>query len=211
MAPYLDALIGKLLALLQRGRRNVQEGALTALAAVADTAEVGGCRDAGQWWRRRHGLAGWLSPCTGVNRVGNLGVAPGNLAAWSSMSLFPWIRPHLVLRRRCTAPSTACTAGVLCQVLRLVHAPHDKHPHTRIRWVVGVRNLRVAIAALWCKACCLAAACCLTLPINCHSCAACCACPPPTAGAGKEMQLLRAKALECVSLVGLAVGKERFG
>lgn len=39
MAPYLDALIGKLLALLQRGRRNVQEGALTALAAVADTAE----------------------------------------------------------------------------------------------------------------------------------------------------------------------------
>lgn len=40
MAPYLDALISKLLALLQRGRRNVQEGALTALAAVADTAEV---------------------------------------------------------------------------------------------------------------------------------------------------------------------------
>ncbi|PSC74524.1 ARM repeat-containing [Micractinium conductrix] len=39
MAPYLDALIGKLLALLQRGRRNVQEGALTAIAAVADTAE----------------------------------------------------------------------------------------------------------------------------------------------------------------------------
>jgi hypothetical protein len=32
--------------------------------------------------------------------------------------------------------------------------------------------------------------------------------PPP---AGKEMHLLRAKALECVSLVGLAVGKERFG
>jgi len=29
--------------------------------------------------------------------------------------------------------------------------------------------------------------------------------------AGKEQQLLRAKALECVSLVGLAVGKERFG
>lgn len=39
IAPYLDALISKLLALLQRGRRNVQEGALTALAAVADTAE----------------------------------------------------------------------------------------------------------------------------------------------------------------------------
>ncbi|KAL4452685.1 hypothetical protein ABPG75_008347 [Micractinium tetrahymenae] len=39
MAPYLDALISKLLALLQRGRRNVQEGALTAIAAVADTAE----------------------------------------------------------------------------------------------------------------------------------------------------------------------------
>ena len=49
MAPYLDALIGKLLALLQRGRRNVQEGALTAIAAVADTAEVRGvdsCRRA---------------------------------------------------------------------------------------------------------------------------------------------------------------------
>lgn len=41
MAPYLDALIGKLLALLQGGRRNVQEAALTAIAAVADTAEVG--------------------------------------------------------------------------------------------------------------------------------------------------------------------------
>ena len=33
----------------------------------------------------------------------------------------------------------------------------------------------------------------------------------PGTPAGKEMQLLRAKALECVSLVGLAVGKERFG
>lgn len=33
----------------------------------------------------------------------------------------------------------------------------------------------------------------------------------PSTPAGKEMQLLRAKALECVSLVGLAVGKERFG
>ena len=36
-------------------------------------------------------------------------------------------------------------------------------------------------------------------------------CPTWSAPAGKEMQLLRAKALECVSLVGLAVGKERFG
>lgn len=35
--------------------------------------------------------------------------------------------------------------------------------------------------------------------------------PPACCRAGKEMQLLRAKALECVSLVGLAVGKERFG
>ena len=59
MAPYLDALIGKLLALLQRGRRNVQEGALTALAAVADTAEVWG----GQ------GLVLRVCKCGGCRRV----------------------------------------------------------------------------------------------------------------------------------------------
>lgn len=35
--------------------------------------------------------------------------------------------------------------------------------------------------------------------------------PHPPVPTGKEVQLLRAKALECVSLVGLAVGKERFG
>jgi hypothetical protein len=38
MAPYLDTLIGKLLALLQQGRRNVQQDALTSLASVADSA-----------------------------------------------------------------------------------------------------------------------------------------------------------------------------
>jgi hypothetical protein len=36
MAPYLDELITKLLALLQKGRKNVQEGALTAMASIAD-------------------------------------------------------------------------------------------------------------------------------------------------------------------------------
>ena len=36
MAPYLDQLITKLLALLQKGRKNVQEGALTAMASIAD-------------------------------------------------------------------------------------------------------------------------------------------------------------------------------
>jgi hypothetical protein len=35
----LDTLIGKLLALLQQGRKNVQEGALTSLASVADCAQ----------------------------------------------------------------------------------------------------------------------------------------------------------------------------
>ena len=39
MAPHLDALIAKLLTLLQRGKRLVQEGALTAIASVADSAE----------------------------------------------------------------------------------------------------------------------------------------------------------------------------
>ena len=51
LQPYLDGVISKLLALLQRGRRNVQEGALTAVASVADTAEVG--RWAGVW------VGGW--------------------------------------------------------------------------------------------------------------------------------------------------------
>jgi hypothetical protein len=49
LAPYLDTLISKLLALLQRGRRRVQEAALTAIAALADTAEVG-AGGAGRWW-----------------------------------------------------------------------------------------------------------------------------------------------------------------
>ncbi|KAI7835878.1 hypothetical protein COHA_010225 [Chlorella ohadii] len=89
IAPYLDALIGKLLALLQRGRRNVQEAALTAIAAVADTAE--------EYFIKYYD---------------------------SCMPLMTSILTH---------------------------------------------------------------------------------------ASGKEMQLLRAKALECVSLVGLAVGKERFG
>eukprot|EP00271_Cylindrocystis_brebissonii_P019237 TRINITY_DN5787_c0_g1_i1.p1 TRINITY_DN5787_c0_g1~~TRINITY_DN5787_c0_g1_i1.p1 ORF type:complete len:1153 (+),score=248.27 TRINITY_DN5787_c0_g1_i1:117-3461(+) len=39
MTPYLDAIISKLLILLQTNKRMVQEGALTALAAVADCAQ----------------------------------------------------------------------------------------------------------------------------------------------------------------------------
>lgn len=40
LPPYLDELILKLLNLLQRGARLVQEGALTALASVADSSQV---------------------------------------------------------------------------------------------------------------------------------------------------------------------------
>jgi hypothetical protein len=40
VAPYLDTLISKLLALLQHGQRMVQEGALTAMASVADCAKA---------------------------------------------------------------------------------------------------------------------------------------------------------------------------
>ena len=39
LPPYLDALITKLLGLLQNGQKLVQEGALTALASVADCAK----------------------------------------------------------------------------------------------------------------------------------------------------------------------------
>eukprot|EP00878_Enallax_costatus_P012560 GHUV01013118.1.p1 GENE.GHUV01013118.1~~GHUV01013118.1.p1 ORF type:complete len:1009 (+),score=321.88 GHUV01013118.1:364-3390(+) len=39
MAPHLDALIAKLLTLLQQGKKIVQEGALTALASVADCSQ----------------------------------------------------------------------------------------------------------------------------------------------------------------------------
>lgn len=39
VAPYLDTMIGKLLALLQSGRHNVQEGALTSIASIADCAQ----------------------------------------------------------------------------------------------------------------------------------------------------------------------------
>lgn len=37
--PYLDVLIQKLLSLLQNGQKVVQEGALTAMASVADCAK----------------------------------------------------------------------------------------------------------------------------------------------------------------------------
>lgn len=71
MAPYLDALISKLLALLQRGRRNVQEGALTAIAAVADTAEV------------RLGVGGF--PVLGHPRVVQHGSRAGGVVrAWAA-------------------------------------------------------------------------------------------------------------------------------
>ncbi len=40
LPPYLDPLIVKLLNLLQHGARLVQEGALTALASVADSSQV---------------------------------------------------------------------------------------------------------------------------------------------------------------------------
>ncbi|KAJ7541709.1 hypothetical protein O6H91_10G072300 [Diphasiastrum complanatum] len=39
LTPYLDGIISKLLVLLQNGRKMVQEGALTALASVADSAQ----------------------------------------------------------------------------------------------------------------------------------------------------------------------------
>ena len=40
MQPYLDTLITKLLLLLQHGKKLVQEGALTAMASVADCSQV---------------------------------------------------------------------------------------------------------------------------------------------------------------------------
>lgn len=39
LPPYLDTLTQKLLALLQNGQKLVQEGALTAMASVADCAK----------------------------------------------------------------------------------------------------------------------------------------------------------------------------
>lgn len=39
LPPYLDMLIPKLLGLLQQGQKLVQEGALTAMASVADCAK----------------------------------------------------------------------------------------------------------------------------------------------------------------------------
>lgn len=40
IVPYLDTLITKLMNLLQHGKKLVQEGALTAMASVADCAQV---------------------------------------------------------------------------------------------------------------------------------------------------------------------------
>ena len=39
MPPYLDTLITKLMGLLRNGQKIVQEGALTAMASVADCAK----------------------------------------------------------------------------------------------------------------------------------------------------------------------------
>ena len=40
LPPYLETLTAKLLALLQNGQKTVQEGALTAMASVADCAKT---------------------------------------------------------------------------------------------------------------------------------------------------------------------------
>ncbi|XP_022036683.1 importin subunit beta-3 [Helianthus annuus] len=40
LKPYLDGLVGKLLVLLQNPKQMVQEGALTALASVADSSQI---------------------------------------------------------------------------------------------------------------------------------------------------------------------------
>jgi hypothetical protein len=40
LTPYLDGIVSKLLILLQNGKQMVQEGALTALASVADSSQV---------------------------------------------------------------------------------------------------------------------------------------------------------------------------
>lgn len=39
LPPYLDALVARLLGLLQHGQKLVQEGALTAMASLADAAK----------------------------------------------------------------------------------------------------------------------------------------------------------------------------
>jgi hypothetical protein len=43
LPPYLDSLIMKLLTLLQHGKKLVQEGALTAMASMADSSKVNQC------------------------------------------------------------------------------------------------------------------------------------------------------------------------
>ena len=122
LAPYLDTLIGKLLALLQRGRRNVQESALTALASVADCAQVGGG-------------VGWGVVVGGSVR----GVClPQHASLAPHATLAPTAPPHLptspLSQTPLTAPPphpphthTTPPAGLLCQVLRLVHAAAVVH------------------------------------------------------------------------------------
>jgi hypothetical protein len=126
LQPYLDTLIHKLLLLLQHGKRLVQEGALTAMASVADCAQVG--RRAAAWpagaaGRRSSGPAASQPACAAPGL--SLVPAPGSTAAAPALPGLPLLQQNSQL--------LSCLPGHVCQVLRHRDAAAAQHPGARHR------------------------------------------------------------------------------
>ena len=141
LLPYLDDLVVRLVALVQRGQKLVQEGALTALASLADAAK-------------------------------------SDFAKYYDQA-----RVH---RSHCrqTALSMRTAARVYCMLVRLMF---NDSGTARSRDEDPVRNGGVGCLQIIP----------LLRQILGHT-------------GDKAHQTLRAKALECISLVGMAVGRDRF-
>lgn len=143
MQPHLDTLISKLLVLLQHGKKLVQEGALTAMASVADCSQVCQAQAAGQLGTGAEGGGAVGQPAkakgNGAGRVvwvctsqgGGLGQAGLHLCrlwagaqGWSSRRESksrapgrPWPAAHPTLRSTALLNCLPSRAVAVCQVL----------------------------------------------------------------------------------------------
>ena len=162
MAPYLDTLISKLLTLLQQGKKLVQEGALTAMASVADASQE-------QFVRYYDAVMPLLSQVMMCDKC----------VVVVLCLLFSVITRRRRLLRVCSSSSSG---NAHSHTHTHQHDPSkNKHPPTNTTPASPSTNQQKTNHK--------------KVLLNAH---------------GREHRMLRAKALECVSLVGMAVGRERF-
>jgi hypothetical protein len=156
LPPYLDVLITKLLVLLQHGKKLVQEGALTAMASIADCSKVGLQEE-----ERREGENQDVRIRMGGGREEGGGNQP------------------FLKRALCPAPwSPHNHLPLLPPLPPLILPPPPSSPQALfVKYYDTVMPLLYSILV---------------------------------GATDKAHRLLRAKALECISLVAMAVGKDRF-